>query len=63
MDAMLDICKDVVYQCLKIYIYDIIIYSRSYEEHARDLKIVLQELEVWKFYWKESKCQFLTVME
>ena len=29
-----------------------------YEEHVRDLKKVLQQLEEQKFYLKESKCQF-----
>ena len=60
MEAMLDIFKDVVYQCLVICIEDIIIYSRTYGEHARDLKTVLQGLEEQKFYFKESKCQFFT---
>ena len=56
MEAMLDIFKDVVYQCLVIYIDNIIIYSRTYEEHVKDLKKVLQPLEEQKFYLKESKC-------
>ena len=40
MKAMLDIFKDMVYQYLVIYIDDIIIYSRTHEEHVRDLKKV-----------------------
>ena len=57
---MLGIFKDVVYQCLMIYIDDFIIYYRTYEEHVRDLKQVLQQLEEQKFYLKASKCQFFT---
>ena len=60
MEAMLDIFKDVVYQCLVIYINNIVIYFRTYEEHVRALKKVLPRLEEQKFYLKESKCQFLT---
>ena len=60
MEAMLDIFKDMAYQCLVIYIDNIIIYSKTYEEHVRDLKKVLQRVEEQKFYLKESKCQFFT---
>ena len=56
MEAILNIFQDVVYQCLVIYIDDIIIYSRTYEEHVRDSKKLLQRLEKQKFYVKESKC-------
>ena len=56
MEAMLDIFKDVIYQCLVINIDDILIYSGTYEEHVRDLKKVLQGLEEQKFDLKESKC-------
>ena len=42
MEAMLDIFKDAEYQSLVIYIDNIIIYSRTYKEHVRDLKKVLQ---------------------
>ena len=58
MEGMFDIFKDMVYQCLVIYINDIIISSRTYEEHVRDLNKVLHRLEDQNFYLKESKCQF-----
>ena len=60
MEAMLDIFKDVVHQYLVIYIDDITIYFRRHEEHVRDLRKVLQQLEEQKFHLKESKCQFFT---
>ena len=37
MEVVIDIFKDIVYQCLVIYINDITSYTRSYEEHIRDL--------------------------
>ena len=58
IEAMLDIFADVVYQYLINYIDNIIINSTTYEEHVRDLKKVLRQLEVQKFYLRESKCQF-----
>ena len=41
-ETMLDIFQDIVYQCLVIHIDDIIIYSRTYAEHVRDLQKVQQ---------------------
>ena len=55
MKAIVDIFKDVVYQCLMIYINDIIIYVKIYEEHVIDLKQGLQQLEEQKLCLKESK--------
>lgn len=55
---MLDIFKDVVNECLIIYMEDIIIYFRMYEQHVTELKKVLQKQEEQKFYINESKCQF-----
>ena len=46
MEVMLNIFKDIVYQCFVIYIDDIIIYSTTHEEQVRDLKKVLQQPEV-----------------
>ena len=60
MEAMLDIFKEVVYQCLGIYIDDIFTYSRTHQERVRDLKKILQPLEEQKFYLKESKYWFIT---
>ena len=56
MKAILDISKEVVYQCFVIYINYIIIYFKKYEEHVRHLKQVLQLLEEEKFYLKDSTC-------
>ena len=42
MEAMRDILKDLVSQCLVIYIDDIIIYYRIHEEYVGNLKKVLE---------------------
>ena len=44
-----------------ISIDDILIYSKSKEEHEEHLKIVLQELWEHQLYEKFSKCDFLKI--
>ncbi|XP_070024610.1 uncharacterized protein, partial [Nicotiana sylvestris] len=41
-----------------VFIDDILVYSRSQEEHARHLRVVLQRLREEKLYAKFSKCEF-----
>ena len=41
-----------------VFIHDILIYSKSEEEHKEHLKIVLQELQEHQLYAKFSKCDF-----
>lgn len=41
-----------------VFIDAILIYSKSYEEHAKHLKIVLQALRENKLYANLSKCEF-----
>ena len=55
MDAILDIFKVVVTQCLVIYINAIIINFRTYEERVTDIQEALQQVEEQKYYLKESK--------
>ena len=41
-----------------VFIDDILIYSKSKEEHAEHLRIVLQRLRDHQLYAKFSKCEF-----
>ena len=41
-----------------VFIDDILIYSKSEEEHKEHLKIVLQELQNHQIFAKFSKCDF-----
>jgi hypothetical protein len=41
-----------------VFIDDILIYSRSMEEHEEHLQIVLQRLREHQLYAKFSKCEF-----
>ena len=43
---------------LVVFIDDILIYSNTKEEHAENLKIVLQMLREHQLYAKFSKCDF-----
>ncbi|GJW00150.1 reverse transcriptase domain-containing protein [Tanacetum coccineum] len=42
----------------RVFINDILIYSRNKEEHANHLRIILELLRKEKFYAKFSKCDF-----
>jgi hypothetical protein len=41
-----------------VFIDDILIYSRSEEEHKEHLRLVLQKLKEHRLYAKLSKCEF-----
>jgi hypothetical protein len=41
-----------------VFIDDILVYSRSEEEHEEHLLLVLQKLQNHKLYTKLSKCEF-----
>ena len=41
-----------------VFIDDILIFSKTEEEHAEHLRLVLQKLREHKLYAKRSKCEF-----
>jgi hypothetical protein len=41
-----------------VFINDILIYSKSVEEHEQHLRVVLEKLRAHKLYAKFSKCEF-----
>ena len=41
-----------------VFINDILVFSKTEEEHAEHLRLVLQKLREHKLYAKWSKCEF-----
>ena len=58
MDLMNRVFKDYLDKFVVIFIDDILIYSRSHDEHEQHLRLVLQKLKDKKLYVKFSKCNF-----
>ena len=58
MDLMHRVFRPYLDQFAIVFIDDILIYSRTLEEHERYLTIMLQTLRKHKLYAKMSKCEF-----
>ncbi|XP_071920638.1 uncharacterized protein [Coffea arabica] len=58
MDLMQRVFKKYLDQFVVVFIDDILIYSKTREEHVKHLEIVLQILREQKLYAKFSKCEF-----
>ncbi|GJS57748.1 putative reverse transcriptase domain-containing protein [Tanacetum coccineum] len=58
MDLMNRVCKTYLDKFVIVFIDDILIYSKSKEEHSENLKIILDLLKKEKLYAKFSKCDF-----
>ena len=58
MDLMNRVFKDYLDWFVIVFIYDILIYSSSEEEHEHHLRLVLQRLREHRLYAKFSKCEF-----
>ena len=58
MDLMHRVFRPYLDQFVVVFIDDILIYSKSEEEHEDHLRVVLQVLRDHQLYAKFSKCEF-----
>ena len=58
MDLMNRVFRPFLDQFVIVFIDDILVYSRSEEEHALYLRLVLQTLREHQLYAKFLKCEF-----
>ena len=58
MTLMNDIFRPLLDKCVIVYLDDILIFSKSPEEHERHLRQVLEILRQHQLYAKPSKCEF-----
>ncbi|XP_071933783.1 uncharacterized protein [Coffea arabica] len=58
MDLMHRVFKPYLDQFIVAFIDDILVYSKTREDHERHLRIVLQTLREYQLYAKFSKCEF-----
>ncbi|KAD3066931.1 hypothetical protein E3N88_34811 [Mikania micrantha] len=58
MDLMNRVCKPYLDKFIIVFIDDILIYSKSLEEHKEHLQLALELLRQEKLYAKLSKCDF-----
>ena len=58
MDLMNRVFHEYLDRFVIVFIDDILIYSKSQEEHEEHLRIVLQILRERKLYAKLKKCEF-----
>ena len=60
MNMMNDLLADFLDRFVLIFLDDLLIYSRSIEDHAEHLRQVLQRLRDYKLFAKASKCTIAT---
>ena len=58
MDLMNRVCRSFLDKFVIVFIDDLLIYSKSKEEHSQHLRQVLETLRTEKLYAKFSKCEF-----
>ncbi|GJT57974.1 putative reverse transcriptase domain-containing protein [Tanacetum coccineum] len=58
MDLMNRVCRPYLDKFVIVFIDDILIYSKTWEEHVKHLRLVLKLLNKKKLYAKFSKCEF-----
>ncbi|GJU99087.1 reverse transcriptase domain-containing protein [Tanacetum coccineum] len=58
MDLLNRVCRPYLDKFVIVFIDDILIYSKTQEEHVEHLRLVLELLKKEKLYAKFSKCEF-----
>ncbi|GJW79271.1 putative nucleotidyltransferase, ribonuclease H [Tanacetum coccineum] len=58
MDLMNRVCRPYLDKFIIVFIDDVLIYSKSKEEHEKHLKLILELLKIEELYAKFSKCEF-----
>nr|GEV41084.1 retrotransposon protein, putative, Ty3-gypsy subclass [Tanacetum cinerariifolium] len=58
MDLMNRVCKPYLDKYVIVFIDDIMIYSKSKQEHEEHLKLIIELLKKEELYTKFSKCEF-----
>ncbi|GJT77788.1 putative reverse transcriptase domain-containing protein [Tanacetum coccineum] len=58
INLMNQVCKPYLDKFVIVFINDILIYSKSEEEHEEHLKLILELLKKEELYAKFSKCEF-----
>ena len=59
MDQIIEACKEKGASGLDAYVDNILIFSKTYEEHIRTLEILLEILEENNMSLRKDKCEFL----
>jgi len=57
MRLMNDIFRDMLDECVIVFLDDILIFSKTLDEHRRHVRAALAKLRQHKLYAKESKCE------
>ena len=57
MYLMNNVLSNCLHKFVVAFIYDILIYSKTKQEHGENLQIILQVLREHKLYAKFSKCE------
>ncbi|GJW92905.1 RNA-directed DNA polymerase [Tanacetum coccineum] len=60
MRAMTQIFRPLMEKCVVVYFDDILVYSKTHEEHEQHLKEVFQILRMNKLYANLKKCEFFS---
>ncbi len=58
MDLMNRIFNSYLDQFVMVFIYDILVYSKNWEDHDEHLRVILWTLQEKQLYAKLSKCDF-----